>query len=1074
MMPEIEILVDHLNEQVVKLLQQNAYDQGLKLATQAIELAQQYLGEKHPSYGYSLNNLAEIYRRMGRFAAAEPLYKQAVQIMQTAKGDSHPEVALLLNNWGLLYIAQGEYASARQLFEQSLIILHAQPEEPPSLAFTLNNLAQVYSRMGDYIKAEPLYVKSLEIRCLHYGESSPQVAVVLNNLGHINLAKAHYPQAQSFLEQALSILRVTKGEEHSDYASSLSLLAEYHWKLSNYAEAKRLTQLAHSIWQRTFGEEYPEAGSTLDNLATLAWNIGNYIEAENLFQRAGDMIRKMFGEFHPDLATHLNQVGLFYAETRNYKAAEKHYQQAHAIANAHDHKLLAATVLNNLGLLYRTQGDYAKALPFFQEVLEIRGKELVEEHPDVAQIIDNMLPIISFLNLEAAEQGLRQVLEIRRHIFGEHHPETAFSLNNLASHYQMNGEYEMAEPLFLQALESRRSSVGIEHTDYTQILSNLATLYAALERVEEAQQGIEESIIIQDRLMGKIFAIGTEVQRMNYLGALQENFHIYLSLVLQHLTNQPSAIRSAFDLVLRRKALGAEALAVQRDAVFSGRYPHLRAKLQELTTVRKQIAQKSLNGRGVDSIDVHQRLLAEWEVHKGQLEAELARQIPEMNMEQKLRATDLGMIANLLPPNTVLIEFVRFDEIDFQARLFKKESPIKPARYLAFVLPAGEPENLQMLDLGEAYPIDHMVATFRASITGGDRHLRPEKPVVEASDGTALRATLFDPLAAALSGRTRLFIAPDGDLTRLSFEALPLDGERRLIDDYQISYLSVGRDVQCFETVPNGQPGEPLIVADPDFDLASPLTSAIEINSSGRQSRDLARGTLEFTRLQGTRIEGKQIATLLGVKPWLESAALELHLKDRSSPRILHVATHGFFLSDQKHDVSIERMIVGSLDRLSLGLENPLLRSGLALAGANTWLAEQERNLPTEAEDGLLTAEDVTGMDLLSTELVVLSACDTGLGQVQVGEGVFGLRRAFVLAGAKTLVMSLWKVPDQQTQELMIDFYQRLLNGTPRAAALREAQLEMKQKYPDPLYWAAFICQGNPGPLLASGAAVQS
>jgi CHAT domain-containing protein len=156
----------------------------------------------------------------------------------------------------------------------------------------------------------------------------------------------------------------------------------------------------------------------------------------------------------------------------------------------------------------------------------------------------------------------------------------------------------------------------------------------------------------------------------------------------------------------------------------------------------------------------------------------------------------------------------------------------------------------------------------------------------------------------------------------------------------------------------------------------------------------------------------------------------------------------------------------GGWGRLSgPGLENPLLRSGLALAGANTWLKKGE--LPAEAEDGILTAEDVSGLDLLATELVVLSACETGLGEIHFGEGVFGLRRAFVLAGAKTLVMSLWKVPDEQTRELMEDFYRRILAGQPRAEALCEAQLEMKKKYPDPFFWGAFICQGNPGPLPA-------
>jgi CHAT domain-containing protein len=211
---------------------------------------------------------------------------------------------------------------------------------------------------------------------------------------------------------------------------------------------------------------------------------------------------------------------------------------------------------------------------------------------------------------------------------------------------------------------------------------------------------------------------------------------------------------------------------------------------------------------------------------------------------------------------------------------------------------------------------------------------------------------------------------------------------------------------------------------------------------------------------------------MLGVQPWLAGKALESRIKSCHSPRILHIATHGFFLADQERDVDEKWQDLGVMawegtgtaGRLSgVGLENPMLRSGLALAGANTWC--RGGSPPAEAEDGLLTAEDVSGLDLLSTELVVLSACETGLGEVHAGEGVFGLRRACVVAGAKTLIMSLWKVPDEQTQELMEDFYRRVMNGQPRAEALREAQLTIRAKYPDVADWGAFICQGDPGPI---------
>jgi CHAT domain-containing protein len=342
--------------------------------------------------------------------------------------------------------------------------------------------------------------------------------------------------------------------------------------------------------------------------------------------------------------------------------------------------------------------------------------------------------------------------------------------------------------------------------------------------------------------------------------------------------------------------------------------------------------------------------------------------------------------------------------------------------------------------------------------------------------GQALRRAVFDPLVKELGDCPGLLLAPDGDLTRLPFGVLPTDDGRLLLDDLAISYINCGRDVLRFGAPTTGQPTTPLLAADPDFDLGGDgVTAGVTSEAfSGRRSRDLD-GSLRFpiNRLEGTRQEGEQIARMLGIDPWLEGGVLEGRLKAACrSPRILHVATHGFFLEDQHRELRDLVRRFGLMDRLTdemhaeLGPlpENPLLRSGLILAGVNTWHERGRQPLPG-IEDGLLTAEDVTGLDLLATDLVVLSACDTGLGEVRTGEGVFGLQRAFILAGAKTLIMSLWKVPDRQTQELMVDFYRRILAGEGKAEALRQAQLAMKEQYPDPYYWGAFVCLGEPGPL---------
>jgi len=273
--------------------------------------------------------------------------------------------------------------------------------------------------------------------------------------------------------------------------------------------------------------------------------------------------------------------------------------------------------------------------------------------------------------------------------------------------------------------------------------------------------------------------------------------------------------------------------------------------------------------------------------------------------------------------------------------------------------------------------------------------------------------------------------------------------------------------------------GKPIVIADPDFDLekegmadkADRVQPGARTLSIGQLPLNIDLQALRFERLPGVRLEGVNIAKLLEVRAWLGAEALEGLLKAIRSPRILHLATHGFFLPNRDglpcddQDNLARNMGVQGVPPSATDIENPLLRSGLALAGFNT--SRRGGSLPYDAEDGVLTAEDVSGLNLLDTELVVLSACETGLGQVQTGEGVYGLRRAFMLAGTRGLVMSLWKVPDSETRTLMEEFYRRILRtevSEHPADALRAAQLALKEKHRDPLFWGAFIYEGDPGP----------
>ena len=436
-----------------------------------------------------------------------------------------------------------------------------------------------------------------------------------------------------------------------------------------------------------------------------------------------------------------------------------------------------------------------------------------------------------------------------------------------------------------------------------------------------------------------------------------------------------------------------------------------------------------------------------------------------------------------------------------------------------------------MIDLGEAENIDRLIKVFRENIIlgksdGFDRIIKKMKPQEELDkikdnpelnevfqNKQQLKQLLFDPIQKCLPADTqKLIIAPDGELNLLPFELLPLNNHQYLMDEYTISYLNVGRDLIRLKFPSTTQPSQPLIIANPDYNLTDenaviyPHTATENQDSMDRVYSDLRqsqRGGM-FLPIPGTGLESLQIWRYLGVTPQTEKNALESLVKSQSSPRILHIATHGYFLTIENLKPLKDKPF-SQLDSLHRGgmqnVENPLLRAGLAFAGANTAL--NGGTLPEAAEDGILTAQDVaTLLDLSATELVVLSACESGLGEVQLGGSVQGLRQAFLQAGTKSLIVSLWAVNDISTAILMGQFYHYYLEDKlPVGKALEQAKRyvcnltvgEMRhtwltaekieyvgrysqgmqdnlrvlcnnsddyQPYKHPKYWAAFICLG--------------
>ncbi|MGH8489604.1 MAG: CHAT domain-containing protein [Gammaproteobacteria bacterium] len=728
---------------------------------------------------------------------------------------------------------------------------------------------------------------------------------------------------------------------------------------------------------------------------------------------------------------------------------------------------------------FLAQGDSAQAENFYRRASDLVLTAYGPSQPRYAESLSKLaLAYAATGRYPAAIKLHQRAMAIWRAAVGEDDPQYLASVRKLAGVHRAMGSFAEAERLYLQVLDIHGKSSHQDPAVLASVLTDLAWLYATQNRTREALAAISDAEHALDRMLTKIASRGTERDNMICLDSVRQGYDSFMSLVLRYFGESPDAAGLLLGIILRRKALGIEMSLARRAASMSDHKPSIQSRLKAHRLLRQRIARTSVQGLSEsETPEMRHRDLQNRCAQRRELEAALARELAAISpLEKTLEAIDLHKVASALPADSALVEFVKFRKCDFASTQLPAQNRSREYHYAALILLDGMPTAVRVIALGEARIIDRLVAQFRSCIMRGssaqERGLVSEEEQPEGvmeSPGIALRAAVFDPLGGILGHRSRLLLAPDGELTRLPFEALPLDGASRyLVDDYRLSYLDTGRELLRAGMASQQLSSAPVVVADPDFELAGngaghkkrsllgslfrkwrsrdvpgPSLCAAVGRVPNRHSQDARQPNWHFERLPGTRIEGELVAAALRVPLWQGSAALERPLKERVSPRILHLATHGFIVKDHRRYTETANEN-GEAESRFLSPENPLLNYGLALAGANRRFTPE--SLPEDAEDGVLTAEDIAGLDLRGTELVVLSACETGLGEVAVGEGVMGLRRAFILAGAKSLIMSLWKVADLPTAVFMSRFYEYLIDKhVSRAEALQRARYDMRR-----------------------------
>jgi CHAT domain-containing protein/Tfp pilus assembly protein PilF len=1036
--------------QVLELLKQ-AYakqvagltDEAISLAERALNIAEKNLGPEHGVTAMSLSTLAQLYDQKQDYNRAESLYLRALAIAEKPGSGLEPFfVASILNGVGRLCDLRGDSLGAEAMHKRALAIQEKSlgPEDP-QLASTLTSLGVIYQTRGDYAQAERLLLRALALREKAAGTEEIFIIQSMKSLASLYETKGDFDKAGLLLQQVVTRLEKLVGPDNPIMAATLSDFAIHTKNQGDYVKAEQLYQRAIAILEKAHGPDDASLSTPLDNLANLYQSKGDNQRAEALYKRSLAIAEKTLRPEDPQIATILSNLGVLYEEQRKYDLAEPLEQRAlvikeKALGPMHPE---VATVLSNLQVLYYDKGDYEKAESFSQRVLTIKEKALGPEHPDVA-----------------------------------------IAINNVAALEEKRGNYKTAESLYLKALAIYEKKLGPKHPDTSAMVFNLALLLAAEGLTSQAISYLTRGTDISEYNAGLILATGSEEQKSRYMSTISSETDYTVSLHLRSVPNDLSAARLALTTILRRKGRALDAMTEQLAALRRRSDPEDRALLEQLVAVRSQLATLVFDRAARERpASEQQAAISKLEAEVQRLEAAVSARSAEFRAQSQ--PVTIESVHAAMPADTALIEIASYRPFNTQAK--NRSERYGPARYAAYVLRKegavfGVLHQVSWVDLGDAVAINDDVDELR-------RALRNPSSTNVKQLGKALYEKVMHPILPLLGKTHRLFLSPDGDLNLIPFGALVDEQERYLVETYSITYLTSGRDLLRLQVHTVSKQG-PVVFANPLFeqvgdpgDFGKQTAPVVDSGSRGRPPpRDLRN--VRFKPLPGTAQEAKALGDVLsGVKLWTGAQATEAALKQVSGPSILHIATHGFFLPDQAQAFgeSARGIIVST--QTQTGGENPLLRSGLALAGVN-------QHQSGAGEDGVLTALEATGLDLWGTKQVVLSACETGLGEVKNGEGVYGLRRALVLAGSESQVMSLWAVSDAATRDLMADYYKRLQAGEGRTEALRQVQLtmiksaaptapsaqqrdvgiEQRQKTPledrsHPFYWASFIQSGE-------------
>ncbi len=1021
--------------------------------------------------------LAQAKEKMFDLNAAELLYFDIINRAQLNTGDTSIITVLAKLKLGQFYaFHKSAYVKADSLFGMyfdQYIRLQFDPFHPEYVKL-LNAYAKALDGLEQYDKALELFSEAANIQMRKFGKYSSESGEQLLNLAKVQVKLGDYPGAEKSIKTAKTAFERSKKTKTETYILILQAYGELLQLNGDYVRAEENLDKAFDLAKRTMKKDELVRVSTRESLAELYINMGRYDDARNILVKTIAIREEKEGKEHVDLIRPYSLLGKLDLVTGNMVGAERNISKSAYLAKSIlgdtslvyiKQLILLGDVYANMGndekaiekylmAQYKTESKFGKNYLLISDILikivqvDLRGdfdpkeeldllnraaliihRNLSEHHPKNSEVSE--LKALVYIKQKQYNEALVQLQAanlIYTSTYGANHVKTADNRMMVASLYYHKSDYVNALRYYDMAIKSYEVIFNKEHPKYVKALSKKGQTYYAQGNYKEATEMLMQSTQMYLQYIEEYFPTLSELEKARYWRSIRNDFELFNSLALKYYSKNPDVLDRMYDNQLATKAILLNSSIKMKERILKYGDPVLVNKYKEWIDKRELLSR---------SLSMNAEELEENNINRNQLENEINTLERELSQSAVGFAKNYGskrvtwlMVRNQLETNEAAIEIIRFNYFD--------KNFTDSVIYAALIITPNSKNHPEIVILPNGKELEGRWFSFYRN-----------NFIFKKEDKKSYSEywQLFEPKLVNIK---KIYFSGDGVYNQINPESFRKQDGSYLIDSYKFYFVSNTRDlVDASKSAKEDKSlveNNAVLIGNPDFNMGA----------SGPENTIV--GSID--PLPGAEVEVKEVAELLknsnwNVQVYTGKDATEEVLRSLDSPRILHIATHGFFLEDQYIANNEDGILVSDNDVI----ENPLLKSGLLLSGA-TELLKSGNVYEFNREDGILTAYEAMNLQLDNTEVVILSACETGRGEVRAGEGVYGLQRSFLVAGANNVIMSLFKIDDVITRELIERFYEEWIRTGDKRQALIIAKKAIMEKYKDPYYWGAFVLIG--------------